>query len=112
MMQGIERFIKQAIVDKNVAVSSAALVSSIHLFQLNKEVVKRWANEAQEAISSKGITAQYHALGLLYLMRQHDRMAVIKMVQNYARGSLRSPHAIVMLIRYAWKIMEDEDSSS
>ncbi|KAH6577516.1 hypothetical protein BASA61_008862 [Batrachochytrium salamandrivorans] len=112
MMQGIERFIKQAIVDKNVAVSSAALVSSIHLFPLNKEVVKRWANEAQEAISSKGVTAQYHALGLLYLMRQHDRMAVIKMVQNYARGSLRSPHAIVMLIRYAWKIMEEEDSTS
>ncbi|KAI8927860.1 adaptin N terminal region-domain-containing protein [Entophlyctis helioformis] len=112
MIPSIERFIKQSIVDKNSAVSSAAIVSSIHLFQLNREVVKRWANEAQEAINSKGVIAQYHALGLLYLMRQHDRMAVIKLVQNYARGSLRSPHAIVMLIRYAYKIMEEEDPAT
>jgi coatomer subunit gamma len=42
MMQGIERFIKQSIVDKNPAVSSAALVSSLHLYGLNKDVVKRF----------------------------------------------------------------------
>jgi hypothetical protein len=29
MLQGIERYLKQAIVDKNPAVSSAALVSSV-----------------------------------------------------------------------------------
>ena len=61
MMQGIERFIKQSIVDKNQSVSCAALVSAHHLFQLNKDVVKRWSNEVQEAISSKG---------LLYLKRK------------------------------------------
>ncbi|KAL2918635.1 coatomer subunit gamma [Polyrhizophydium stewartii] len=111
-MQSNERFIKQSIVDKKPDVSSAAIISAIHLSSLNREVVKRWANEAQEAINSKGVITQYHALGLLYLMRQHDRMAVIKMVQNYARGSLRSPHAIVMLIRYTWKIIEEDDSGS
>lgn len=42
MMQGIERFIKQSIVDRNPAVASAAIVSSLHLFGLNKEVVKRF----------------------------------------------------------------------
>jgi coatomer protein complex subunit gamma len=108
MMQGIERFIKQSIVDRNPSVASAALVSSIHLYALNKDVVKRWANEVQESINSKSLTTQYHALGLLYLMRNHDKMAVIKMVNTFARGSLRSSHAICMLIRYAWKIMEDE----
>jgi coatomer protein complex subunit gamma len=41
MMQGIERFIKQSIVDRNPAVASAALVSSLHLFGLNKDVVRR-----------------------------------------------------------------------
>ncbi|TPX31608.1 hypothetical protein SmJEL517_g05105 [Synchytrium microbalum] len=109
-LQGIERFLKQAIVDKNPAVASAALVSSLHLFHANKEIVKRWANEVQEAINSKGVITQYHALGLMYQIRQHDRMAVIKMVQNYARapGSLRSPFAYCLLIRYAAKIMDDE----
>jgi coatomer protein complex subunit gamma len=32
MLQSIERFLKQAIVDRNPSVSSAALVSSHHLF--------------------------------------------------------------------------------
>jgi coatomer protein complex subunit gamma len=107
MMQGIERFIKQSIVDRNPAVAAAALVSSLHMFGLNKEVVKRyrralmvcpilttlhtydhnyrWANEVQEAISSKGPSAQYQALGLLYLMRSHDKIALIKMVHAFAR---------------------------
>ena len=109
MLQGIERFLKQAIVDKNPSVSSAALVSALHLFSGNKEAVKRWANEVQEAINSKGMITQYHALGLMYQIRQHDRMAVIKLVQNYSRGALRSPLAHCMLIRYACKIMDEED---
>ena len=35
----IERYLKQAIV------TSAALVSGIHLLQTNLEIVKRWSNE-------------------------------------------------------------------
>ncbi|KAJ3087541.1 Coatomer subunit gamma-2, partial [Quaeritorhiza haematococci] len=112
MLQGIERFLKQAIVDKNPSVSSAALVSSLHLFNANREVVKRWVNEVQEAITSKGMITQYHALGLMYQIKQHDRMAVIKLVQNFSRGSLRSPFAYCMLIRYACKVLEEEDSEN
>ena len=43
MLQAIERYMKQAIVDRNSAVSSAALVSSLHLSKTNggAEVVKR-----------------------------------------------------------------------
>jgi coatomer subunit gamma len=100
MMQGIERFIKQSIVDKNPAVSSAALVSSLHLFSQNKEIVKRWSSEVQEALVSKGPSAQYQAIGLLYLMKSHDKIALIKMVHTFAKGSLKSPHAVCMLIRY------------
>lgn len=98
-MQGIERFIKQSIVDRTQAVSSAALVSSLHLFPTSKEIVKRWSNEVQEALSSKGPSAQYQAIGLLYLMKCHDKIAMIKMVHTYAKGSLKSPHAVCMLIR-------------
>lgn len=54
MVALIERFIKQAIVDKTAAVASASLVSALHLFANNKDVVKRWANEVQEATNSKG----------------------------------------------------------
>ncbi|KAL6622139.1 Coatomer, gamma subunit [Neocallimastix californiae] len=108
MLQSIERFLKQAIVDRNPSVASAALVSSHHLFNKNKEVVKRWINEVQEASNSRGLATQYHAIGLMYLIKQHDRMAVIKMIQNYSSG-LRSPYAYCMLVRYIAKILDEED---
>ena len=50
-LQSIERYMKQAIVDKNTAVASAALISSFHLCDKAYDVVKRWVNEAQEACS-------------------------------------------------------------
>jgi len=52
MLQAIERYMKQAIVDRNAAVSSAALVSSLHLVRTAGDLVKRWVNEAQEALNS------------------------------------------------------------
>ena len=146
MAQGVERFFKAAIVDRNPAIASAALVSSYHLFPFAKDVVKRWVNEAQEAVNAKsastlfsasssggylGFSAsgtptgtqslpstsyitQYHALGLLYLIRQHDRMAVTKMIQQLGGGKsgvasvLKNPMALCMLIRYGAKIMDED----
>ena len=150
MAQGVERFFKAAIVDKNPSISSAALVSAYHLFPHAKDVVKRWVNEAQEAVNSKSSSSsffgasassggylgwgsssssanagyqpipsvssitQYHSLGLLYLIRQQDRMAVTKMIQQLGGGrsgagtTLKSPMALCMLIRYAAKVMEED----
>lgn len=110
MVQAIERFIKQAIVDKDANVSTAALVSSVHLYhQSSREVVKRWVNEAQEAVNRPAGMVQYLALGLLYQIRQQDKMAVSKIIQTLARGnSIRSPFAYVMMIRYTYRLLEDD----
>ncbi|GLB35747.1 putative the coatomer is a cytosolic protein complex that binds to dilysine motifs and reversibly associates with Golgi non- clathrin-coated vesicles, which further mediate biosynthetic protein transport from the ER, via the Golgi up to the trans Golgi network [Lyophyllum shimeji] len=146
MAQGVERFFKAAIVDRNPSISSAALVSAYHLFPHAKDVVKRWVNEAQEAVSSKSspsffgsssgggylgfggssqpsgaqsivsssYVTQYHALGLLYLIRQQDRMAVTKMIQQLGGGksgsgtTLKNPMALCMLIRYTAKVIEED----
>jgi coatomer protein complex subunit gamma len=155
MMQGVERFYKTAIVDKNPSISSAALVSSYHLYPVAKDVIRRWVNEAQEALSAKSSSSlfgsgssassggylgfaasmsgastgppagyqlipstsfvtQYHALGLLYAMRQTDRMAVTKMIHQLGGGksgagtALKNPMALCMVIRYAAKVMEDD----
>jgi hypothetical protein len=48
MLQGIERYFKQSLVDKNPAVASAALVSSVHLMKGSHDVVKRWVNEVTQ----------------------------------------------------------------
>ena len=134
-MQAIERLIKTAIVDKTPSVSSAALVSSYHLLPIARDVVRRWQSETQEAASSSkssggfslgfstsasqhayaaantNYMTQYHAIGLLYQMRSHDRMALVKMVQQFgAPGVVRSPAGTVMLVRLAAQLADDDTS--
>ena len=112
MLQAIERYMKQAIVDRSSAISSAALVSSLHIATTGggNDVVKRWVNEAQEAMNSDSIMVQYHALGLLYHIRKTDRLAVTKLVAKLTRSSLKSPYAVCMLIRIACKMIEEEEA--
>jgi len=112
MLQSIERYMKQAIVDKIPAVCSAALTSSLHLSKQNPDVVKRWVNEAQEAVNSDNIMVQYHALGLLYHIRKSDKLAVTKLVSKFTRHTLKSPYAYCLLIRIACKLLEEEDAGA
>jgi coatomer protein complex subunit gamma len=103
----IERYLKQAVVDKNPVVSSAALVSGIHLLQSNPEIVKRWSNEVQEAVQSKAPLVQFHGLALLHQIRQNDRLALSKLVSNLTRGNVRSPLAQCLLIRYTCQVISE-----
>ena len=112
MLQAIERYMKQAIVDRTPAVSTAALVSSLHLSATAPEVVKRWVNEVQESLSSDNVMVQYHALGLLYHIRKQDRLAITKLLAKLTKMSLKSPYAVILLIRIACKMIEEEDGDS
>ena len=53
----------QAIVDRVSSVASAALVSSLKLMSTSPDIVRRWVNEANEAVNSDNVMVQYHALG-------------------------------------------------
>ncbi|KAJ6656396.1 hypothetical protein lerEdw1_003899 [Lerista edwardsae] len=138
MLQAIERYMKQAIVDKVPSVSSSALVSSLvseesvfllpgwvnetqglaflilgsyfqHMMKINYDVVKRWINEAQEAASSDNVMVQYHALGLLYHLRKNDRLAVSKMLNKFTKCGLKSQFAYCMLIRIASRLLKESE---
>lgn len=108
LLPQLERFLKQSLVDKDPHVASSALVSGIHLMKTSPDLVKRWVNEVQEAVN-KGTMVQYHALALLHQIKQHDRLAVSKLVSSLVRGSVRSPYASCMLIRLATEVMETSD---
>uniref|UniRef100_A0A1I8HQ01 Coatomer subunit gamma n=1 Tax=Macrostomum lignano TaxID=282301 RepID=A0A1I8HQ01_9PLAT len=110
MLQSIERFMKQAIVDRSPPVSSAALVSAYQMFRSSQDVVRRWSNEVQEAVNSDSVMVQYHALGLLHQIRRSDRLAVTKLVQKYSKSSLRSPLAYCYLIRVASRLIQESSS--
>ncbi len=43
LLAQIERYLKQAVVDKSPVVASAVLVSALHLQANNMEVRRRWA---------------------------------------------------------------------
>ena len=108
MLGAIERYIKQAIVDRNAFVASSALMSGLRLFRTCPDIVRRWINEVQEAINSSNDMVQYHALSLLYMIKQHDRLAVSKIVAQLSKGSLRSPLATCLLIRYTSNLLHED----
>lgn len=111
MLQAIERYMKQAIVDRASPVSCAAIVSSMHLLTRSSvDVVRRWSGEVQEALSADIPMAQYHALGLLYNIRRADRLAVTKLVSKLSRARLQSPHATCLLIRIAARLIHEENA--
>ncbi|GJX34574.1 coatomer subunit gamma-2, partial [Tanacetum coccineum] len=112
LLTQIERYLKQAIVDKNPVVASAALVSGIHWLKSNPEIVKRWSNEVQEAVQSRAALVQYHALGLLHQIRQNDRLAVSKLVSSLTKGTVRSPLAQCLLIRYTSQVIRESSMNS
>jgi coatomer subunit gamma len=128
MLSAIERYIKQAIIDKSHLVSSSAIVSSLHLFQTSTDhasIIKRWVREVQEALKSQNEMVQFHATLLFYQIKANDRLAISKFVQKYSavntkigRGiaspnntsqyDIKSPLAICSFIRYAAKLLHEE----
>lgn len=112
MLGAIERYIKQAIVDRNAFVASSALMSGLRLFKTCPDIVRRWINEVQEAVNSSNDMVQYHALSLLYTIKQHDRLAVSKIVTQLSKGSLRSPLATCLLIRYTSNLLHEDMSAT
>jgi hypothetical protein len=73
-------------------------------FKVNSEIVKRWSNEVQEAMTSKNPLVQYHALGLLHRIKQNDRLAVSKLVTQLSRSPMRSSLAQCLVIRYVAQV--------
>jgi coatomer subunit gamma len=154
------------------SISSAAIISSYHLIYVlnpsststtlaqSREIIKRWANETQEAattiktgssgssslgsygiggfslgggntfgfggsggplspgnsqsqgfqpVNSTSYITQYHAIGLLWSLREKDRMAGVKLIQGFSKtGVMRNSMGTVMLVRWCGKVGEDD----
>ena len=112
ILGSIERYVKQAVVDSSPLVSSSALVSASHLYDSNPDsatIVKRWITETTEATQSPNEMVQFHAMQLLYQIKAHDRLGISKLVSQFStRNTLRSPLALVLLVRYTAKLLVDE----
>lgn len=102
MLQTIERYMKQAIVERNAAVSSAALTSSLHLTRIANDVVKRWVNEAQEAVNSDKYVYQNISClqTLIYSWLWNDLESSIK--SNYSGTSYLKHFSNTQWISINW----------
>ncbi|AET39015.1 coatomer subunit gamma Ecym_3538 [Eremothecium cymbalariae DBVPG len=117
-----ERLFKSAVVSKDPSISSAALVSSYHLLPIAESTVRRYANEMQETVSDlkthqhtgssteyyrgSSYMSQYHALGLLCKLKSHDKVAMMKLVQQFSSGNiLREQLAQIQLVRLVHELL-------
>ncbi|GAB4819163.1 hypothetical protein N2152v2_006209 [Parachlorella kessleri] len=108
----IERYLKQAVVDKSAVVASSVLAAALHLVGANAEVIKRWTNEIQEAMTSRHPMVQFHAVALMHSLRATDRLAISKLVTQLTRSSVRSPMAQCLLVRYVAQVIADSQPGS
>lgn len=114
MLMQIERYMKQAIVDRDDQVAAAALMSADQMAAKDpskRRVVANWLSEIQSAISGVGRlqSVQYHALLVLYRIKQQDRLAVSKLVTQLSQSNnLNSAMAMTMLVRFTARLLHDD----
>ncbi|KAH3898753.1 coatomer subunit gamma SCDLUD_005085 [Saccharomycodes ludwigii] len=107
-----ERLFKNCIVSPDSSVCSASLVSSYHVLPIAETTVKRYGTEAMQAIFTpkkvstynnnssssssnnngdeggskfypqSSYMSEYHAFGLTYKLKNNDKIALMKLIQN------------------------------
>eukprot|EP00918_Siedleckia_nematoides_P047512 GHVU01104046.1.p1 GENE.GHVU01104046.1~~GHVU01104046.1.p1 ORF type:complete len:959 (+),score=230.90 GHVU01104046.1:2712-5588(+) len=102
-----ERYLVNALVDKNPFVASAAHICALNLLATAPEVVKRWVNEITESLTSRNPMVQFHALALSFEVKRADNLALQKVVTSLVRAH-KSPFAECLLVRYAVQIIRHE----
>lgn len=103
-VQTLEKFLKQALIDKSNHVVSAALVSIVNLYKKgghSTEVAKKSVNELQDKLTNSGDgNLQYQALIILYELKKNDMMSVLKLLFQLTQTKLHNSITKCQLIRY------------
>mmetsp|Transcript_5336 Transcript_5336/g.12997 ORF Transcript_5336/g.12997 Transcript_5336/m.12997 type:complete len:890 (-) Transcript_5336:181-2850(-) len=99
MIGSFERFMKQAIIDKEPYVVSSAILAGNHMLESGADSIKRWSSEVQEALNNPSPMVQLHALLLLFKLKQYDPLAISRLAISLARAPPKGTMAQVLLIR-------------
>ncbi|KAF7459021.1 coatomer subunit gamma [Cryptosporidium felis] len=100
MIGQIERYLKSAIVDKNSFVASSALMCGYNLtLRGHGDIPRRWLNEISECIQGRDGMLQYHALILLFELRNNDRLATQKIIEMLYKLPIKSYYSDCLMLR-------------
>ncbi len=110
MVAGFDRLMKQAIVDRDPSVVSAALLAGNYLFDQGADSIRRWTKEVQVALTNPSPTVQLHALLLLFKIKQYDQMAIKKLAAQLARSPPKGPLAQCLLIRCVDRVIRRQET--
>ena len=103
-VQSLEKYLKQALVDKSNHVVSASLVSLVNLYKKgghSLEIVKKSVNEVQDKLmNSNDGNLQYQALLLLYELKKNDQISVLKLLYQLTQTKVHNNMTKCQLIRY------------
>lgn len=112
MFNSIDRFLKQAIVDKDPFVVTSTLIAGQHMWERGvTTIIKAWANELQSALRSGSPMSEYHALTLLYKIKSHDHLAVSKIVATLIRKPPNGHLAQCLVLRIIASLLESSGGS-
>lgn len=93
-VQSLEKYLKQALIDKSNHVVSASLVSLVNLYKKGghgTEIVKKMVNELQDKLLNSGDGyLQYQALLILFELKKNDQMAVLKLLYSLSQGKVHN----------------------
>lgn len=102
-VQNIEKFLRQALIDKSNHVISTAVVAHMDLHSKkghSAEVAKKSVNELQDKLfNSNDGFIQYQALLILFEMKKKDNMASLKLLFQLTQKTLHSAIVKCQLIR-------------
>ncbi|OII74066.1 uncharacterized protein cubi_02868 [Cryptosporidium ubiquitum] len=115
MIGQIERYLKSAIVDKNSFVASSALMCGYNLaLRGHGDIPRRWLNEISECIQGRDGMVQYHALVLLFELRNNDRLATQKIIEMLYKLPIKSFYSDCIMLRQMknlFFLLSNQDSS-
>ncbi|RNC41639.1 putative coatomer gamma subunit, partial [Trypanosoma cruzi] len=107
----MDRTIVEALTSQSSNVVCAALVTGLHIAQVNPEMARKWGTQLTEVIRSCG-KAQYAAIALLHKMRKNDRLSVTRLIDQAKSGVIRSPMALCLVIKMCTELMREDFEGS
>ncbi|KAL4445701.1 hypothetical protein ABPG74_006252 [Tetrahymena malaccensis] len=109
----VERYIKNAILDKNTAVASAAILAAIQLFPQHSESIKKLSSDVTAALQNNKTqsTIHFHAQILLHEIKKQDRNSYIKILLEQTKDAIgNSGHfSTIQLIRFIKEVLLTSD---